>query len=116
MVGTTPASDFRSLTRLTLGELLQPGRFSGSLMSVRRYGPHRLLHLKEECVDGRALAVWVSSAALEAEESRSWAAMLDSAHALGSTVLFRGRFSHYAHAERLTADIHYPCDIWLQMK
>jgi len=103
----------RKLARLSLGELLRPGRFTGSLAAVHRSGPHRLLQLQEECADGRALAVWVSSVALEAEESRSWAALLDSPQAPGSVVHFRGRFAHHDHADQLTADIHYPCDIWL---
>jgi hypothetical protein len=99
--------------KLALGQLMRPACFTGRVASVRTHGPHRLLLLSEICRDGRSLAVWVSRVALEAKESLPWAGLLDTARAGGSTVRFRGRFIHHDHPERLTADIHYPQDIWV---
>lgn len=94
-------------------ELLRPARYVGTIACVRFCGMHRLLVLREASRDGRELTVWVSSVAIEAQESIRWRELLSSRKIVAATVRFRGRFTGYQHAERLTAEVHYPDRIWI---
>jgi hypothetical protein len=96
------------LTRIELG---RPAWYCGHIAEVRRLSMHRLLLLREVPRDGSALAVWVSSVALGAERSTSWATLLDAQPLAPLAVRFRGRFPCCSAIDPLTADIHFPEDI-----
>jgi hypothetical protein len=106
--GAQAVTPLDGLARIELG---RPAWYGGHIAEVRRLGTHRLLLLRETARDGSALAVWVSSVAICAEGSTSWAPLLDARPLLSLTVRFRSRFPCCSAIDPLTADIHFPEDI-----
>ena len=108
--GHTPptGTELDGLPRASLG---RPAWYCGHIARVRRVGAHRLLLLHEEARDGTALAVWVSSVALDCEHSTGWAELLDAQPLPTLAVRFRSRFPSCSDLDPLTADVHFPEDI-----
>ena len=104
------ASDLRGLPRIDIG---RPGWYRGRVAEVRRLGAHRLLLLDEVARDGSALAVWVSSVAIDAERSVKWAKLLDAKPLPALAVRFRSRFPCCSDQDPLVADVYFPEDIAL---
>ena len=113
----TSYSAEQSLDKARLGQLLRPARYVGTVAHVRIYGAHRLVLLREVCYDGRALAVWVSSVAIDADASSVWRHLLAATprHS-GVSIRFWGRFKDHQDTERLAADVHYPEHIWVESR
>jgi len=103
-------SELRDRPRIDIG---RPGWYRGRVAEVRRLGAHRLLLLDEVARDGSALAVWVSSVAIDAECSGKWAKLLDTKPLPTLAVRFRSRFPCCSDQDPLVADVHFPEDIAL---